>query len=72
MDVELTEYDEKTREDVKLQIALYNTAAKVMREDKREEFEDYMSERVEIIREKLGLEGEHFRIFEGGELIFEV
>ena len=72
MDIELTEYDEKTRSDVKLQIALYNTAAKVMREDKREEFEDYMRERVEIMREKLGLEDEHFRIFEEGELVFEV
>jgi len=71
MDVELANFDEKIRFDVKLQISLYKTAMKVMREDKREEFEVYMQERVDKMREILGL-GEHFRIFDGGKLIFEV
>ena len=71
MDVELAKLDEKIRFDVKLQISLYKTAMNVFREDKREEFEKYMQERVDKIREILGL-GEHFRIFEDGNLIFEV
>jgi len=71
MDVELANFDEKIRFDVKLQISLYKTAMRVMREDKREEFEAYMQERVDKIREILGL-GEQFRIFEEGKLIFEV
>ena len=71
MDVELANLDEKIRFDVKLQISLYKTAIKVFRDDKREEFEEYMQERVDKIREILGL-GEHFKIFEDGKLIFEV
>ncbi len=71
MDVELTNLDEKIRFNVKLQISLYKTAMKVFRDDKREEFEEYMQERVDKIREILGL-GEHFKIFEDGKLIFEV
>ncbi len=71
MDVDLLNLDEKIRFDVKLQISLYKTAEKVMREDKREEFENYMQERVDKIRENIGLR-EHFRIFEDEKLIFEV
>ncbi len=71
MDVDLSNFDEKIRFDVKLQISLYKTAEKVMREDKREEFENYMQERINKIREILGLR-EHFRIFEDEKLIFEV
>ncbi|ADD08182.1 hypothetical protein [Candidatus Aciduliprofundum boonei] len=71
MDVDLSNLDEKIRFDVKLQISLYKTAEKVMREDKREEFENYMQERINKIREILGLR-EHFRIFEDEKLIFEV
>ncbi len=71
MDVDLSNLDEKIRFDVKLQISLYKTAEKVMREDKREEFENYMQERINRIREILGLR-EHFRIFEDEKLIFEV
>ncbi len=72
MDIELSNFDEKKRFDVKLQISLYNTAIKVMREDKRDEFDEYLNERVEKIRSMLGLNEQHFRIFENGNLIFEV
>jgi len=71
MDFELSEMDEKKRFDVKLQISLYRTAEKVFREDKAQEFQDYMRERVEKIRKILEAEGP-FRIFEDGNLIFEV
>ncbi len=71
MDVDLSSLDERKRFEVKLQISLYNTAKKVYREDKGEEFDAYMRERVEKIREVLGTRGS-IRIFEDGNLIFEV
>ncbi len=72
MDIELLDLDEKKRFDVKLQISLYNTAKKVMREDKKQDFEIYMRERIVKIRKILNLDEGEIRIFENGELIFEV
>jgi hypothetical protein len=72
MKIELSDFDEKIRFDVKLQISLYTTAVKVMRDDKKDEFEKYMQERVEKIRDMLNIKDEHFKIFENGKLIFEV
>ncbi len=72
MDIDISHLDEKKRFDVKLQISLYNTALKVMRPDKRGEFEAYMEERVKKIRELLEVKDRNFRIFEDGNLIFEV
>ncbi len=70
MDIRLDELDERTRFEVKLQIALYNTALKVMDEKRKEEFEFYMQERVEKIKNILDAHGA-VRIFENGKLIFE-
>lgn len=72
MDIELENIDGRKRFDVKLQISLYNTALKVLRDDRREDFERYMLERVEKIKRILGIEGQGFRILENGSVIFEV
>ncbi|OYT59853.1 hypothetical protein B6U71_02025 [Euryarchaeota archaeon ex4484_178] len=72
MDIDLATLNERKRFDVKLQIALYNTALKVMNKEKKEEFEEYMRERVKRIRKLLNTEVGELKIFEGGELIFEV
>jgi len=72
MDIDLATLNERKRFDVKLQIALYNTALKVMNKEKKEEFEEYMRERVKRIRKLLNAEVGELKIFEGGELIFEV
>jgi len=72
MDIHLESLEEDKRFNVKLQISLYNTARKVMREDKREGFSSYMDERVQKIRELLGLDEGTFRILEKGKVIFEV
>ncbi len=72
MDLELNDVDENTRFEVKLQISLYNTALKVFREDRKEDFERYMLERVEKIKRILGIEAQSFRVLENGNVIFEV
>ncbi|AGB04554.1 hypothetical protein AciM339_0672 [Aciduliprofundum sp. MAR08-339] len=72
MDLELNDVDENTRFEVKLQISLYNTALKVFREDRKEDFERYMLERVEKIKRILGIEVQSFRVLENGNVIFEV
>lgn len=70
MEFQLERMDEKRRFEVKLQIALYKTALKVMDESRKEEFESYMKERVEKIHKILGVD-EKIRIFENDVLIFE-
>ncbi|MCD6371083.1 MAG: hypothetical protein J7L63_06285 [Thermoplasmata archaeon] len=70
MEFHLEHMDEKRSFDVKLQIALYKTALKVMDESRREEFESYIKERVEKLHKILGVD-EKIRIFENGILIFE-
>ena len=72
MDVELTTLNERKRFDIKLQIALYNTALKVKRVEKEEDFEKYMEERVKKIREILKVKEGELKIFDGGKLLFEV
>jgi len=72
MDIELTTLDDRKRFDVKLQITLYNTALKVMNKEKKEDFEEYMQERVKKIRKLLNVEVGELKIFEEGKLIFEV
>ncbi len=72
MDLELNDVDENTRFEVKLQISLYNTALKVFREDRKEDFERYMVERVKKIKRILGIEAQSFRVLENGNVIFEV
>ena len=72
MRVELDEEDEKKRFNVKLQIALYHTAEKVKKDEREEEFEKYKTERLEKIREILGVEKGEIKIYENGELLFEV
>ncbi len=72
MRVELEEEDEKKRFNIKLQIALYHTAEKVKRDEREEEFEKYKRERLEKIREILGVEKGEIKIYENGELVFEV
>ncbi len=68
MDIHLEELDGDVRYEVKLQIELYNLAQKVMREERKGEFQEYMEERKEKIRKLLGVD--HGKIYEGGELIF--
>jgi len=72
MEIELGELDERKRFEIKLQIALYETAEKVKQPERVEEFEEYQKERVAKIKEILGYEGKTLRIFENGQLIFEV
>ncbi len=72
MEIELGELDERKRFEIKLQIALYETAEKVKQRERVEEFEEYQKERVAKIKEILGYEGKTLRIFENGQLIFEV
>jgi len=72
MEIELGELDERKRFEIKLQIALYETAEKVKQPKRVEEFEEYQKERVAKIKEILGYEGKTLRIFENGQLIFEV
>ncbi len=68
MDIHLEELDGDVRYEVKLQIELYNLAQKVMREERKGEFQEYMEERKEKIRKLLGVD--HGKIYEGGEVIF--
>ena len=70
MDVNLEDLEEKVRFEIKLQISLYNTARKVMDPSRKDEFQAYMQERKEKIKNLLGCE-EKVRIFENRELIFE-
>ncbi|MCD6275528.1 MAG: hypothetical protein J7J42_02170 [Thermoplasmata archaeon] len=72
MEIELGELDERKRFEIKLQIVLYETAEKVKQRERVEEFEEYQKERVAKIKEILGYEGKTLRIFENGQLIFEV
>ncbi len=72
MEIELGELDERKRFEIKLQIALYETAEKVKQRERVEEFEEYQKERVAKIKEILGYEGKTLRILENGQLIFEV
>ena len=70
MEIEIGDVEERIRFEVKLQISLYETAKKVIVEERKNEFEKYMEERKEKIRELLG--GERAKIYENGKLIFEV
>ncbi len=66
----LEELSERERFEIKLQISLYFTAKKVIVEERKEEFENYMEERKKKIREILNIE--HGKIYEKNELILEV
>ena len=68
MDVHLEDLGDEKRYEVKLQIELYNLAMKVIVEERRRDFEEYMEERKEKIRKILGTK--HGKIYEGGEVIF--
>ncbi len=68
MDVKLEDLDKETRFNLKLQIELYNLADKVMKDERKNEFMEYMEERKEKIRKIL--KKEHGKIYEKGEVVF--
>ena len=70
MDIHLENFSKDTIFEVKLQIELYKLAEKVMKEDRKEDFLAYMEGRKEKIRKILGVE--HGKIYENGEVIFEI
>ncbi len=70
MDVHLENLEKELMFEVKLQIELYKLAEKVMVEERRDEFIKYMEGRKEKLRKILGFE--HAKIYENGELIFEL
>ena len=70
MDISLENLSKDRIFEVKLQIELYKLAEKVMKEERKENFRKYMEERKEKIRKILGVE--HGKIYERGEVIFEI
>ena len=68
MDIRLEDLDKETRFNLKLQIELYNLAKKVMKEERKDEFIEYMEERREKIRKIL--KKDHGKIYENGGVIF--
>ncbi len=70
MDITLENLSKDKIFEVKLQIELYKLAEKVMKEERKEDFRKYMEERKDKIRKILGVD--HAKIYEGGEVIFEI
>ena len=70
MDITLENLSKDRIFEVKLQIELYKLAEKVMKEERRDDFLAYMEERKDKIRKLLGVE--HAKIYERGEVIFEI
>ena len=70
MDITLENLSKDKIFEVKLQIELYKLAEKVTKEERKEDFRKYMEERKEKIRRILGVD--HAKIYEKGEVIFEI
>lgn len=68
--IDLDDLDEKTRFPLKLQIALRINAISIKAESKHpERFDQYISEREEIIRKMLGIHDD-LKIVEGDRTLF--
>jgi len=68
--VSLSDYDERRRFEIRLQVSLRSNAIKIKAQSKHpERFDEYILQRDQKIRELIGSEGQ-FEIFENGIKIY--